>query len=75
METLLLNPLPPPTAVALVALLLTVLVYHRERLLIIIKCHRARRAVRKLAAEKDADAGGTDDDRPQVSGIFIHPGE
>lgn len=48
-------------------------IFHPKRIRLIIKSHRARRQLRKevIAAKQDEDIN--DDDRPCVSGIFIHP--
>lgn len=55
---------------AIVIVLLNV--FHPKQIKLIIKAHRARRELRKLiSAAQDEDS--SDDDRPRVSGIFIHP--
>jgi len=60
---------------AIVIVLLNI--FHPKRIHLLIKSHRARRELRKLCAQKqiDEDSSTTqeDDDRPRVSGIFIHP--
>ena len=54
------------TAIAIVLLS----IFPPQKILLFIKSHRARRELRKLCASKDV---GDDEDKPRVSGIFIHP--
>lgn len=64
---------PPALAVA-IAIITTILVRYKKRLLIILNSYTARLALRRIAERKEASGvhdGG--DDRPRVSGIFIHP--
>ncbi|KAL7535635.1 hypothetical protein ACHAXR_006626 [Thalassiosira sp. AJA248-18] len=62
---------PPPVAAAVIAIV-TILIYYKEWLQVIIKSHKARWDLRKVASQREAaDARG--DHQPRVSGIFIHP--
>lgn len=59
----------PPVAAALVAMV-TVLIYYKDRLAVILRAHSARRELQNII-----DARSDGDSKAHVSGIFIHPGE
>lgn len=59
------------TVAAFTAIVIVLLsIFPPQKILLFIKSHRARRELRKLCASKDV---GDDEDKPRVSGIFIHP--
>ena len=67
------TPSPPDAAAAAAIAIITILIYHKKRIHVIIKSYSARRELRqKLAAQKAVD-GIDDDNQPRISGIFIHP--
>ena len=63
-------------AAAAVAIL-TIILYYKERLQIIVNSHKARWELREIVQQKEEENDGVsgDDNQPRVSGIFIHPGE
>ncbi|KAL7550983.1 hypothetical protein ACHAWF_014202 [Thalassiosira exigua] len=66
----------PLAIAATFVVILTIALYNHNALQRIAKSHKARRELRRIAAQKEAEAdarcaGG--DAQPRVSGIFIHP--
>ena len=77
MDILFTNPSPPVAAAAAI-FIITILIFYKERLHVIIKSHKVRWELRKIAAQKSNECGDDNngnDGQPRVSGIFIHPGK